>query len=42
MSPEEEIISIVNEGHEQGVLEAGEVEMISISLSLMRRKQKML
>lgn len=26
---EEEIISIVNEGHEQGVLEAGEVEMIS-------------
>lgn len=26
---EEEIISMVNEGHEQGVLEAGEVEMIT-------------
>lgn len=26
---EEEIISMVNEGHEQGVLEAGEVEMIN-------------
>ena len=39
---EEEIISMVNEGHEQGVLQANEAEMIHIFLNLETKMQRIL
>ena len=39
---EEEIISMVNEGHELGVFEAGEVEMITNILNLVINRQAIL
>ena len=36
----EEIISMVNEGHEQGVFQAAEAEMITIFLNSVIRKQR--
>lgn len=39
---EQEIISMVNEGQETGVLQANEVEMIKIFLNLRTKKQRTL
>ena len=39
---EEEIIHMVNEGHEQGLIEAGEAEMISNILNIMIKKLRIL
>lgn len=39
---EEEIISMVNEGHEQGVLRASEAEMIHNILNSVTKKPKIL